>query len=154
MFKILNTMKQLFTFTPMLMQFKLAKVYHKVDKKCEGSFVLQANKELHIASITIQITETLKISKDESETIVLGSKVFREALHMIALDKHESEFIIPLKFSRQTKREHKTYKGDLGPLNKATDNSKRQLYVYKALATIKLKWQKETITHEEVLRFE
>jgi hypothetical protein len=42
----------------------------------------------------------------------------------------------------------------LGPLNKATDKAKKQLYVYEITATVKIKWKKDLITYVETLNIE
>ena len=152
--QILNTIKQFLTLKPMITQFELAKVYHKSDKHAAGKLYIQANKKLEIVSIKIEVVEQLHISKDEIETTVAWSKVSREAVELGRFEKYELPFEIALKFPRQTKWERKNYKGDLGPLNKATDKSRIQLYTYKVIASIKFRGKKDLIVHEEQIRME
>lgn len=147
-------MKQLVTLQPIVMQFVLEKVYYREEQRVYGSFYLQPNKPLDIASITIQITQTLKISKTETETISLGKQTYRKILSLGRFEKHEESFDIALSFPRVTKRERKSYKGDLWPLNKATDKAKKQLYIYKVVAEVKLKGQRKPVSYEEVIKVE
>lgn len=152
--KIFSTIKQLVTFKPIIMQFVLDKVYYRKEHNMHWSFYLQTNQALAISSITLEVTQTLKISKDTSETSILGSKAFRKEISLERLDKYEVDFDLPLKFPRGTKWEQKTYRGDLGPLNKATDKAKKQLYVYEITATVKIKGKKDLITYVETLNIE
>ncbi len=76
-------------------------------------FYMQSNKAIEISSITLEVTQTLKISKDSSETSVLGTKAFRKQISLERLDKYEIDFDFPLTFPHGTKWEHKTYKGDM-----------------------------------------
>lgn len=152
--KIFATIKQLVTLKPVLMQFVLDKVYYRKVHHMHGVFYIQAHTAMDIASIQIEVTETLKISKETSETTVIGEKAFRKQLHLDRLEKYELDFDFPLKFPRSTKREHKTYKGDLGPLNKATDKSKKQLYIYHITAKVKIKGKKELLIYTETIKVE
>ncbi len=152
--KIFSTIKQLVTLKPIIMQFVLDKVYYRREHHMHGTFHMQTNQKMEVVSITLEATQTLKISKDSSETTSLGSKVFRKQLSLERLDKYEVEFDFSLDFPRGTKREHKTYKGDMWPLNKATDKAKKQLYVYEMVASVKLKGKKEELTYSEVFKVE
>lgn len=111
--KIFSTIKQLVTLKPLLMQFSLDKVYYRREHHMHGTFHMQANQKLDLASITIEVIETLKISKDTSETTSLGSKSFRKQIALERFDKYDIDFDFSLSFPRGTKREHKTYKGDM-----------------------------------------
>ena len=96
----------------------------------------------------------MKIDKTNEEISILGTHAWREQLTLWRFDKHQIAFDIDLKFPRASKREMKNYKGDLGPLNKATDKAKKQLFFYLIRASIKLKGKKEMMTYEEQLRVE
>lgn len=152
--KIFSTIKQLVTFKPMIMQFVLDKVYYRREHHMHGTFYIQTKQPAELSAITIVVTQTLKISKDTSETSEIGSKAFRKQISLARLDKYEIDFDFPLSFPRGTKWEHKTYKGDMWPLNKATDKAKKQLYVYEITAKVKLKWKKELLTYTELVNME
>gem|GEM_PF-4487705 len=66
--KIFSTIKQLVTFKPIIMQFVLDKVYYRRDHHMHGTFHMQTNQAFDITSIKIEVIQTLKISKDTSET--------------------------------------------------------------------------------------
>lgn len=148
--QILSNLKQLL-FQPVIIEFELEKEYHK-GTHLDGKLYIQANRHVHIATRTINVVQTIHISKKETETTVFGTKTRKKPLDLDRLQKHEVAFQIPVKFPKVTKREHKTYKGDLGPMNKATDQAKRQMYTYTIEVILKLRGKKETITHTEELR--
>jgi hypothetical protein len=152
--KIFSTIKQLITFKPLLMQFVLEKVYYRKKHHINGAFHIQSNQVTEITAITIEATQTLKITKDDFETIVLGSKWFRKQISLDRLEKYEVDFEFPLIFPHGTKRERRTYRGDLWPLNKATDKAKKQLYVFEITAKIKFKGKKDVLTYTETINVE
>lgn len=151
---LFSALKQLITLQPAIMQFVLEKVYYRKDHHMQGTFYIQPNKEIDIVSIHLDVKQTLHITKDELETTLIGEKVFNQQTHLWRLEKHKLPFAFPLKFPRETKRERKTYKWDMGALNKASDKARIQLSTYTITATIKLKWKKEPLVYEERIRVE
>ncbi len=152
--QLFSTIKQLITFKPVIMQFVLDKVYYRANHHIQGVFYLQTKQPLEVSSITIEVAQTLRITKDQQETTVIWSKVYGKQIALERLEKHEITFDFPLHFPRETKREQKAYRGDLWPLNKATDKAKKKLYVYEISATVKCKGKKETIVYTEVINVE
>lgn len=152
--QLFAALKQLITLQPAIMQFVLEKVYYRKDRHIDGTFYIQPNKELTIVSIHLEVIQSLNITKDEVEKTLLGEKVFNQQISLWRLEKHELAFSFPLKFPRETKRERKTYKGDMWALNKASDKARKQLNTYTITATIKLKWKKEPLVYQEKIRVE
>lgn len=151
--KILSTMKQLITGKAALVEFALEKVYHKKEP-LTGTLYIQANTNLQVTGVTLQAVQLLRISKKETENTILGTKTRRKQFVLPPLKKYELSFDLPVTYPAATKREHKNYKGDLGPLNKATDKAKKKLTSYLLQVKIKLKGKKEELTYAEEIRVE
>lgn len=152
--KLFAALKQLVTLQPAIMQFVLENVYYRKDRSVHGTFYIQPNTALSISDVTITVLQKLHVTKEETDDTVLWTKVFRQTITLERLEKHEFPFAITIKFPPATKREKKNYKGDMGPLNKATDKSKTQLYTYVVQAEVKLKGKKEPLVYEERMRVE
>lgn len=80
--KIFSALKQLITFQPAIMQFVLEKVYYRKDRHINGTFYIQPNKEMFIVSIHIEVIQTLNITKEETETTLLGEKLFNQQISL------------------------------------------------------------------------
>lgn len=69
--QLFSTIKQLITFKPVIMQFVLDKVYYRANHQIQGVFYLQTKQPLEVSSITIEVAQTLRITKDQQETTVI-----------------------------------------------------------------------------------
>lgn len=152
--KIFSVIRQFVTLQPAIMQFVLDKIYYRKEHHMHGSFYVQPNQQLSISSLQIEVVQTLHISKDKTEKTSLGEKTYRQQVVVERFEKYQVDFSFALKFPRATKWERTTYKGDLGPLNKATDKAKTQLFSYAIIATIKLKGKKDPLVFEEKIKVE
>jgi len=131
----------------------MEKVYHKTAT-IDGTLHIQANTTLHVSNITIKAIQLLRVSRKEKEATILGAKTRRKQFVLPPLKRHELPFELSVTFPAATKREHKTYKGDLWPLNKAMDKAKKNLYSYLIQAVVKLKGKKDELIHEEEIKVE
>jgi len=149
--KRLNKVKDIFKWSGLLTHFVLEKKYKKTLKNIAWELKIMAKKEVTITKITYRIEETIRQPKEEWEkkrkeiTSEIANHPVAWPRHLEKLKEQRLDFTVPLSISKQKKTEKKVYKWDMALMNKAHDQSKQTVFLYKIFADIKIKWERKPL---------
>ena len=145
-------MKDIFKRSWLLTHFVLKKKYKKAQKDIDWSLKIMAKQPITITKITYKIEETIRQPKVpwEKKREEITSEIAKHPVawpwHLETLKEEQLEFKVPISISKQKRTEKKVYKGDMALMNKAHDQSKQTIFIYKIFADIKIKWRRKPIT--------
>ncbi len=145
---VLKTIKSIFHPDEIITGFVLENKYPKTTKKIDWILKMLAKKEITITKISYTIQETIKLPKEEKkEDIVttIWTKAIAWPIYLEPFKEFHAEFSVPINISKKKQTEKKVYKWDYALMNRAHDQSKQTIFLYKIIAKIKRKWERKTL---------
>lgn len=157
--KLLKTIKDFFTGPTLLTQFLLEKKYRKTKKTITWWLKIVPKEDITVTKVTFKMQETIRKPKlpDQKKREEIQSEIGDVTVpgprEIEGLKEQRVEFSLPINISKQKKIEKKVYKWDMALMNKAHDEAKSTVFIYKIFAYIKIQWVKRPfkVSHSIVI---